>query len=188
MQNIKFQMKISQTKITLVFLILLSCTLSSCEKIENYLPSWIRTEFRVHYSECNRLNDIVYKNGSPFTGKVWAQDEESYLETQNGQQIVIIGLYQNESVAFKMEFYSPNKRYFCCYSTDGVLLFKQEITPGFRMRPKIWDFNGNELTYDNIKTDRSVQPIKKYLDDNVSPIIDRAKYAYDNQLNKSSSR
>ena len=56
------------------------------------------------------------------------------------------------------------------------------------MRPKIWDFNGNELTYDNIKTDRSVQPIKKYLDDNVSPIIDRAKYAYDNQLNKSSSR
>ena len=57
---------------------------------------------------------------------------------------------------------------------------------------KEFDVSAEDAIDDEPTDDKLIIPkpmeIKKYLDDNVSPIIDRAKYAYDNQLNKSSSR
>lgn len=140
----------------------------------------------MHYSECNRLNDVIYNNGKPFTGKVWAQDEGSYLESQDGHQIAIIGLYENGAIAFKMEFYSPDERYLSSFSKDGKLLYKQNIYKGFRRRPDIWDFEGNKLEYDDINNTPSVQPIIEYNKKNITPIVERAQSAYQNQLNKAS--
>lgn len=169
---------------------LLLCLLSSCDKIAKAYDT--RTsgaevaEKRVHYAECNRLNDIIYRDGNPFTGKVWAEDERSYLEVQDGHQIAVIGLYVNGGIAFKMEFYSPDERHLSSYSKEGKLLYKQRIYKGFRHRPDIWDFNGNKLEYENINTSPSVQPIINYNKQNVTPIVDNAQSAYQNQLNKAS--
>ncbi len=183
-------MKLLVTTLNIILSIFLLAFLSSCDRIAKtgVVQSFKEDvkEVRVHYSECNRLNDVIYNNGKPFTGKVWAQDEGSYLESQDGHQIAIIGLYENGSIAFKMEFYSPDERYLSSFSKEGKLLYKQNIYKGFRKRPDIWDFEGNKLEYDDINNTPSVQPIIEYNKQNVTPIVERAQSAYQNQLNKAS--
>lgn len=169
-------MKLLVTTLNIILSILLLVFLSSCDR-----------EVRVHYSECSRLNDMIYNNGKPFTGKVWAQDEGSYLESQAGHQIAIIGLYENGSIAYKMEFYKPDERHISSFSKEGKLLYRQRIDNiGFRKRPDIWDFEGNKLEYDDINKSPSVQPIIEYCVQNVNPIVERAWTAYQNQLSKAS--
>lgn len=179
-------------KLSCIFTVFLFCLLSSCDKIaKSYSPLTSGNEVaenRVHYAECNRLNDVIYSNGNPYTGKVWAQDECSYLEVQDGHQIAVVGLYNPDNIAFKMEFYSPDERHLSSYSREGKLLYKQRIYKGFRHRPDIWDFNGNKLEYEDINTSPSVQPIINYNKQNVTPIIESAQSAYQNQLNKASYR
>lgn len=160
-------------------------TMYSCDKVSQMYTTLITSignkGARVHYKECNQLNNIVYYNGNPYTGKVWAQDEESYLEVQDGHQIVIIGLYSNGSIAFKREFSSGQERILNCFSTEGKLIYKQ-IQGYIRRRPRIWDLEGNEIGKDDLSAD----PILSYIEKKIEPILKRAQSAYQNQLNTAS--
>lgn len=162
-------------KLTIIISVLLLTLLSSCDN----------KEVCIYYSDCNSVNNLIYHKGKTFTGKVWSQDAGSYLETQDGHQIALIGLYNNGNIAYKMEFYSPDKRYHSFFSKDGKLLFRQEISKGWKYRPQIWDFEGNELDFDDFDSP-SVQRIIEYKHQYINPIAEHTHSAYNNQLNKAS--
>lgn len=151
----------------------------------SFLSSCGNNSKRIHYSDCNRLNDIVYNNNIPYSGKIWADNEKSYLEVQDGHQVAIIGLYSDGSIACKLEFYTPDEMVVSGYSKEGVLIYQQDMTNTRRKRPQIWDFDGNRQEYKNIN-DPHIQPILTYCQQYINPIADTAHDAYQNQLNKAS--
>ncbi len=170
-------MVLKQVKVRLSLIalfLIVNCTLMSCQTN------------RVHYSDCNRLDEYVYMDGSKFSGRVWAYDENSYLEVQNGRQIAIIGLYENGGNAFKIEFYSPSEMIVSGFSTGGELLYRQSIKYGFRHRPELWDFSGKKIIYENINSDINAQNILDYFRKNIKPKAEEAQRAYQTQLNKAS--
>lgn len=162
----------------LLLTFVLSFILSSCGNGGSNHP-------HVYYTDCNRLNDLVYYNSTPYSGKVWSKDESSYLEVQDGHQIAIIGLYDDGSIACKMEFQGSDEMIMSGFSKEGVLIYKQNVTNRRRYRPQIWDFDGNTQEYSN-NNDTHIQPILSYCQQHISPIAKAAESAYHSQLNKAS--
>lgn len=154
------------------------------------LCTYAQFDLQTRMSECTletrNSKNLVYKNGSVFSGTAWSKDGKSSIKCSNGIISSLNGFYPSGEQAIKIQPSGVDAK-LIWYTKSGIVIMTQFINGffnskafQFRRKPTVYTIDGKkEIDVDSAEATKTIN----YLKDNGADIVaSKLMSAFANEL------